>query len=112
MERRQSPRIAVRLPVAQVVADTTQGQAEITDLSESGLCVEPLPGETFDDGPFAWLQVELPAEHAAGGPIRALGELCGRRDRQRSYRIKYIYPRDRRRYEAFVRSVAERAHVG
>ncbi len=106
MERRLSPRVAVRLPVAQVVADVAKGRAEITDLSENGLCVEPLEGEVFDDGPFAWLEVVLPADQDSGGPIRALGELCGRRDRQRSYRIKYIYPRDRRRYEAYVRTLA------
>lgn len=106
MERRQSPRVPVRLPVTQVIADVAKGRAEVTDLSETGLCLEPLPGEAFEDGKFAWLELEIAGEQGEASRIRALGELCGRRAEARSYRIKYIYPRDRRRYEAFVRTLS------
>ncbi len=104
MERRISPRLALELPVEQVLADVPLGRARTLDLSTDGLCLEPLEGEQLTGERFAWLRFQLPASPAGEGPIRALAELCDRDAERLHYRIKYIYPRDRRRFEAFVQS--------
>ena len=106
MERRQTPRVRLELPVDQIVADEDLGRARTTDVSAEGVRIEPLAGECLLDTRFAWLVLRLPESAPAGDTIRALAERrpgeAGERAGQ-SYRIKYIYPRDRRRFEAFVR---------
>ena len=109
VERRLSPRIPLELSVVQVLADQALGKARTLDVSADGLRVAPLEGEHLAPGRFAWFSVELPAEPgvpAPGGHIRALAELCEERDATLHYRIKYIYPADRRRFEAAVQRAA------
>lgn len=106
MERRQSPRLSVELAVEQLLANEPFGRARTLDLSTDGLCVAPLDGEQLNAERFAWLQFQLPPSAQDEPPIRALAELCDRKDDALHYRIKYIYPRDRRRFEAFVRGAA------
>jgi hypothetical protein len=109
VERRSSPRIPLELPVVQVLADQALGKARTLDVSEDGLRLEPLAGEHLVPGRFAWFSVELPSEESGAVPgprIRALAELCEAPDDSLRYRIKYIYPADRRRFEAAVRRAA------
>ncbi len=106
MERRQSPRLALELSVEQIRADVPLGKARTLDLSADGLCLAPLEGEQLTADRFAWLRFRLPASAGAESPIQALAELCERDDARLHYRIKYIYPRDRRRFEDFVRGAA------
>lgn len=107
MERRLSPRVPLELPVEQILADSPLGRARTTDLSEGGLRIAPLDGEALLEAPFAWLLLRLPeTSETQGEAIRALAERRPGPVGGQSYRIKYIYPRDRRRYEAFVRAAA------
>jgi len=109
MERRLSPRIPLELPLVQVLADQALGKARTLDVSAEGIRVAPLAGEHLAPGRFAWFSVELPAENEAmvpGPRIHALAELCEDREAELHYRIKYIYPADRRRFEAAVQRAA------
>lgn len=105
MERRLSPRLSLELPVEQTLADVPTARARTLDLSADGICLAPEAGETLTEGRFAWVRFSLPtlvAGASAEPVIRALVELCERDAERARYRIKYIYPRDRRRFEAFV----------
>jgi len=104
MERRLSPRVRLALSVDQILADAPLGHGRTTDVSEHGLCIEPLEGEALLEAPFAWLLLRMP--EGRGEAIRALAERRPGSGGGQRYRIKYIYPSDRRRYESFVRAAA------
>lgn len=106
-ERRETDRLPVRLVVSHILSEQDHCVCETNDLSLDGMRV--VRGDEGDWGRprHAWLQFSLPD----GDPtiIRALGELRyegpGEDGRAvRGYRFKYIYPRARRRFEAFVRA--------
>jgi len=121
-ERRTTRRVSVHLPVEHIISDVDACDCVTTELSLDGLRLAKAPGASWGNPRHVWLQLQLP--DAAGGPIRALAErrhdvehITEARDvldndAQRGFLIKYIYPRDRRRYEAFVRAVMERAPAG
>jgi hypothetical protein len=106
MERRGSERVCARLPVEA----EREGKAVVVDLETVDLSVVGLAVESATSRPtaarFEWLAVSRPGE----APVRILAERAGatadaetRSEAARAaYRIKYIFPRDRRRYEAFV----------
>ena len=107
MERRGSERVCVRLPVeAEREGRRVWVDLETVDLSAGGLSVEA-PGDAGLGGRFEWLSLSLPD----GGPVKILAERAeSAADAARAaYRIKYIYPRDRRRYESFVSAQLGRA---
>lgn len=106
-ERRAQSRLAARFPVIHILGEDERHACVVEDLSATGMCVVAAPGD--DELPhnrYAWLQFHLPGDEV---PIRALGELCHEGGASRGFRFKYIYPRDRRRFEAFVREHASEA---
>lgn len=107
MERRGSERVCVRLPVeAERDGRPVWVDLETVDLSAGGLSVEA-SGGAGPGGRFEWLSLSLPD----GSPVKILAERAeSAADAARAaYRIKYIYPRDRRRYESFVSAQLGRA---
>lgn len=108
-ERREQARLRLRFPVTHILGEDEQHVCRAEDLSVGGIRIAGARGDGWRRSRFAWLQFRLPGPD--GAVIRALGELKHEAageggDEARGYHIKYIYPRDRRRYEAFVRSQA------
>lgn len=107
-ERRDVERVPLRMPVRHILGEDHECFCVTDDLSVDGMRITRVRGGAWGRPRFAWLQFSLPGENA--GAIRALGELCHEDAvidaATRGYRFKYINPRDRRRYEEFVRAVA------
>jgi hypothetical protein len=106
-ERRSKVRLPAGFHVMHILGDDEQHDCLAEDLSAEGMCLTgDLDG--WRRSRFAWLQFRLPGED--GPVIRALGELCHEEGgTHRGFRFKYIYPRDRRRFEAFVEAQVARA---
>lgn len=102
-DRRTQGRMPAGFPVTHILGDDDQHVCTAADVSADGMRVVA-EGEGWRRSRFAWLQFRLPGE--PGTVIRALGELCHEAPagpgEARGFRFKYIYPRDRRRFEAFL----------
>lgn len=107
MERRGNERVCVRLPVeTERDGRPVWVDLETVDLSTGGLSLEALNG-AGPAGRFEWLSLSLPD----GVPVKILAERAesATSAARAAYRIKYIHPRDRRRYESFVSAQLGRA---
>ncbi len=122
MERRTQARKPAELTVEHLTAETARLECDgiachVVDLSVDGMrlsapvegwsipALEQVKGASeglLERARHAWVKVTLPD---GGGPVRALVQSRNEGvDGTRGFFIKYIYPRDRRRYEAFVTS--------
>lgn len=108
-ERRTQTRLPLKLFVDHILSEQEQCVCVTEDLSLDGMQLKRLPGQSWGNPRHVWLQFELP--DGLGGPIRALGELChdqasGADEALRGFRFKYLNPRAKRRYAAFVQALA------
>lgn len=102
-ERRCRERNQRAFHVTHILADDARCLCEVSDLSRDGMRIARL-GEDWGAPRHAWLRFWLPGDTRA---IQALGELRHEgTDEQgraiRGYRFKYLDPKARRRYEAYV----------
>ncbi len=104
-ERREALRVPVKLFVDHILSEEQHCLCVTEDLGFDGLRLSGTPGRGWGTPRHVWLQFRLPDGDA--GLIRALGELRyeGEGDggeRVRGYRFKYLAPRYRRRYDAYL----------
>ncbi len=101
-DRRHHGRISTQLTVKHIVDERTTCECAVEDVSLDGMRVRRIEGGDWGTPQHVWLRFELPD---GGEAIQALGELRheGEEEAVRGFRIKYIFPRARRRYEAYVR---------
>ncbi len=102
-ERRIDQRLPLRLTVAHILDEASPVECLSDDLSATGMRLSRCPGEAWGAPRHAWLEFQLPG--ADGELVRALGELRHEEDVEgdtRGFRFKYIYPRARRRLEAYL----------
>lgn len=104
-ERRDATRLPLQLEVEHILGDHLEARCQSENLSRDGMRLSCLPGEAWGRPRHAWLQFRLPDDDEV---IRALGELRYEGDGGpvRGFSFKYIYPRARRRLEAFLESAA------
>lgn len=99
--RRDYDRLPVQIDARHILGDEQSCPCEIIDLSVDGLRVRRTETGDWGNPRHAWLRFRLPGE---GQDFQALGELChDSAEAVRGFRIKYMFPKSRRRYEAFVR---------
>lgn len=102
-ERRCHERAHRAFHVTHILGEDARCLCLTTDLSRDGMRVTRL-GDDWGEPRHAWLRFWLPGDDR---PIQALGELrheaTDARGRPvRGYRFKYIDPKARERFEAFV----------
>lgn len=102
-ERRCHQRTQRAFHVTHILGEAAECLCLTADYSRDGMQLTRL-GDDWGSPRHAWLRFWLPGDDQ---PIQALGELCheavddaGRP--VRGYRFKYIHPKARRRFEAFV----------
>lgn len=103
-ERRTHDRLPLRLFVDHILAEDQRCLCVTEDVSADGVRLRGTPGRGWGRPRHVWLSFTLPDD---GPAIRALGELRYEGDasdgtRIRGYRFKYLAPRARRRFEAFL----------
>ena len=105
-ERRQALRTPVKLFVDHILSEEQHCLCVSEELGYDGMRISGVGQQGWGEPRHVWLQFRLP--HGDSPIIRALGEL--RHDevaadgrRIRGFSFKYMYPRARRRYEAFLR---------
>lgn len=100
-ERRRGDRTPAPMKVTHILDDQHTCECAVEDLSLEGMRVRRLDEGEWGNPRHVWLRFQLPD---GGEPIQALGELRhdGGPEPVRGFRFKYIFPRARRRYEAFV----------
>lgn len=103
-ERRTHDRLPLRLFVDHILAEDQRCLCVTEDVSADGVRLKGTPGRGWGDPRHVWLSFTLPDD---GPSIRALGELryegeAGDGSKVRGYRFKYIAPRNRQRFEAFL----------
>ncbi len=109
-ERRDALRLPVKLFVDHILSEEQHCLCVTEDLGFEGLRLSGTPGRGWGSPRHVWLQFRLP--DGDGDLIRALGQVCyeGAGDggeRIRGFRFKYLNPRSRRRYDAFLQSALE-----
>lgn len=107
-ERRTHDRVPLRMFVDHILNEDARCLCVTENLSSDGLRLSGSPGRGWGRPRHVWLSLPLPDGKP---PIRALGELryegnSASGKRVRGYRFKYINPRARRRYDAFLAQVA------
>lgn len=104
--RRIEPRLALQIFVQHIFETQRQVLCVSEDLSPEGMRLVGRVGDDWGQPQHVWLRFQLPGE---AQPFQALGELRYEGPNAqglpvRGFRFKYMYPRARRRYEAFVRN--------
>lgn len=107
-DRRATNRVPLQMRVSHILSEDRQCPCLTDDLSVNGMRLSRVCGGEWGQPRYVWLQFELPGDNHRA--IRALGELRHQQHAEisdyastRGFRFKYINPRDRRRYEDFVR---------
>ena len=100
-ERRREERAPARMKVTHILDEQRACECFVEDLSVDGMRVRRLDDSEWGTPRHVWLRFELPD---GGEPIQALGELRHDGGPVRGFRFKYIFPKARRRYEAFVQA--------
>jgi hypothetical protein len=102
-ERRDHDRLPVHINARHILSEDRDCECEIVDLSLDGLRVRRVENDDWGQPRHVWLRFRLPGE---GQDFQALGELRHdlKKEEVRGFRIKYMFPRARRRYEEFVRA--------
>lgn len=110
-ERRDRNRLPLELNVDHILGEQQFCQCVTEDLSLDGMRLRRLSNDGWGAPRHAWLQFRIPGDE--GPAIRALGELRHEETSDgspcRGFRFKYINPRARRRYEAFVSGALQAA---
>ena len=109
MEKRKSIRTNVQFDVEHILGESESCLCLSHDVSRGGIQLLGTPGFGWGKPRHVWLSFSLPQE--GGQPIRALGELRYEREddsgtRLRGYRFKYMSPRERCRFNAFIDQTA------
>jgi len=106
MEQRRSDRRELKVFVDHVLGEDEQCVCVSDNLSAGGIQISGIPGPGWGRPKHAWLRFSLPDDNAT--PVRALGELRYERTTKdglhtRGYAFKYMSPRERSRYNDFLR---------
>ena len=105
MEKRKSSRLPITLDVEHILGDAESCICLGQDISLGGIQLAGSAGFGWGKPRHAWLSISLP--DGVERPIRALGELRYERSDvegvlTRGYRFKYMSPRERCRFNAYV----------
>ena len=110
MEQRRSDRRDLKLFVDHVLGENEQCVCVSDNFSAGGIQISGVPGPGWGRPKHAWLRFSLPGDTHT--PLRALGELRYERRtadgvHTRGYSFKYMSPRERSRYNEFLRRWSE-----
>ena len=107
MNKRRSARRKMHVSVEHILGENERCECVSEDISRGGIQISGTPGFGWGRPRHVWLSIALPND--TGTPIRALGELRYEREHTagshvRGYRFKYMSPRERCRFNAFLDS--------